>query len=89
MHNGRLIDLGDALEDACAQCSPALDLDASQERAGHLAEKRLHQIKLGTVRGCVDVDETIRPRRQIGHRLIGDVGRVIAEQQRRIVSSGG
>ena len=53
----------------------------SEERTRHLAEQRLDNVKPRAVSGSIDVLETIGPGGQKGPRLLGDVGRMIVQNQ--------
>ena len=79
MHYRRLIDFGNAAQDARFQLLPTLDPHPAQKRPSHFAEQRFHQVQPGTVLGRMHIHKPVRARGQVGHRLLRDVRRVIVQ----------
>ena len=68
------IAIGHTPEDVCFKLRRGRDADLPQERAGHLAEERFHQVQPGTMLGGVNVPGVIRPVRQAGARVSFEIG---------------
>ena len=66
MHDRRLIDLGDSLEDALTKFFCGFHADVTEEGPGHLAKERFGEIQPGPMHGSQDILESIRPSRQVG-----------------------
>ena len=76
---GEALDLGDPLEDARLKLLFGLDPDVAQEGSGHFRECALDQVEPGAMLWRVHVLEAPGAGAQIGHRLIGDVSRMVVQ----------
>lgn len=74
-HHWRCIDLCYAFEDALFQIVFGCDPDVPQECARHLGEGALDQVEPRAMLGRMHILEAPGARAEIGHSLLGDVGR--------------
>src|SRR6266699_1220332 len=91
MHYRSSIDFRDATLNPFFEFSFGFHSDLPEKSVRHLAKKRFDQIQPGTVLGRVDVTKAVRPCCQIGARFLGDVSRMIIQNNpnghpRRIIS---
>src|ERR1019366_7867930 len=73
------IDFLDAFQNSVAKFLPGLHPKATEEGASHLPEERLDDVEPGAMRGRQHVFEPVWPRRQICACLLGDMRRMIVE----------
>ena len=79
MHYRSGIDFRDPAQDSFFEIGLGTYPDLPQERMRHLAKERFHQIEPGAVLGRVNILKTVGPGCQVSARLLGDVSRVIIQ----------
>ena len=79
MDNWIGVDLWDAFHDALLELLPGFDSDMPEEGSAHLGEEGFHQVEPRAVFRGMNINEPVRPGRQIGPRFFRDVGRVVVQ----------
>ncbi len=79
MHYRSGIDFGDPAQNSLFEFGLGVHPDLPQERVRHLAKERFDQIEPRTMLGRVNITKAVGSRCQVGARLLGDVGRMIIQ----------
>src|SRR6266700_4636902 len=81
MHYRRRVDLRNSFEYALPQLLPGSHSHPAKERSRHLPEQGFHQVQPRSMGGGMHITKAIGPSGQIGAGLLGNVGRMIVQNQ--------
>lgn len=68
-----------ALQNALLEFLTGFDPNAFEEGSGHFPEYRFNQIEPGSMLRGMDIEEAVGPRGEISHGFLGDVRRMVVQ----------